>query len=56
MCYGVKARAVCTGVDLPGEKRMSEISSFLWWNCTMSSRVSALTTTKLPADDQNNGQ
>ena len=35
--------------EIPGENLMSEISSFLWWNCTMSSNVSALTTTKLPS-------
>ncbi len=32
----------------PGENLISDISCFLWWNCTMSSNVSELTTTKLP--------
>ena len=32
----------------PGENLMSAISSFLWWNDVMSSKVSAFTTRKLP--------
>lgn len=34
---------------LPGENRMSEIISFLWWKDTRSSRVSAFAIKKLPS-------
>lgn len=39
---------------LPGENLMSEISSFLWWNPTMSSKVVESTTWKLPEEHTNN--
>ena len=34
---------------LPGENRISEIISFLWWKDTRSSRVSAFAIKKLPS-------
>lgn len=34
---------------LPGENRISEITSFLWWKETRSSRVSAFAIKKLPS-------
>ena len=35
-------------LEIPGENLMSDISDFLWWKCAISSKVSVLTTAKLP--------